>query len=71
MTCLHCLPGSTRSTGRCTCPLVCTCLIALAQPSGQCATCLRRIASLMSIDHYRAAIAAYPELVDQTVKAMA
>jgi len=70
MICYHCLPGYTRgphSALTCTCPLVCICAIARPEPSGQCETCWRPVVALWPAGRYRTALAAYPQLTEQTI----
>lgn len=67
MTCLRCSKPGSNTTGPCTCPLICVCLVARPDGSGQCVGCLRRIAHLMSPDNYRAALEAYPTIGEQAI----
>ena|GEM_PF-5304650 len=48
-------------------PLICVCTTARPDRGGQCETCWRPVVALWPAGRYRAAIAAYPQLANQSV----
>jgi len=48
-------------------PLVCVCTTARPEPCGQCVDCWRPVVALWPAGQYRDALAAYPQIANQTI----